>query len=195
MEISLVRHGQTEWNNLRKIQGQIDIPLNDTGRAQARELAARLDGKKFDYIYTSPLGRAVETAEIASGVSREEFILDPRLMEISFGKDEGKSIELLAAEPDNSLSNPTGYKGDDMGGESVARFIERLGEFLAHIAERHGNEEGQMLIVCHGGSIRSIVANIEGFGPDGFWVRGKQVGNCNVFKILLENGRFSVAEE
>ncbi len=89
MRIWLTRHGQTDWNKERKMQGRTDIPLNGTGIAQAREMRTKLTdaypGLTFDAVYASPLGRAVTTAEIIGDVPEDSIVTDERLTEASFG--------------------------------------------------------------------------------------------------------------
>lgn len=96
MKIGLIRHGVTDWNMIGKIQGQSDIPLNDNGRGQARALGERLRGEPliWDYVISSGLSRAEETASIiASILSIPLLEPDARLLERSFGQVEGLSAE------------------------------------------------------------------------------------------------------
>ena len=85
----LVRHGQTDWNLAGKLQGQTDIPLNETGRQQAKQAKKLLGNLSFDAVYSSPLSRAVETAQLISGHSTLQIITDERIKEIAFGQWEG----------------------------------------------------------------------------------------------------------
>src|SRR5262245_713293 len=90
----LVRHGQTDWNREERFQGQLDIPLNDAGRAQAETLKQHLGGICFDAAYSSPLRRAYETAEIIAGDLR--VFTDARLTEIHHGSWQGKTRQDIA---------------------------------------------------------------------------------------------------
>ena len=85
MQIYIIRHGETDWNTKRLLQGATDIPLNQNGIEAARLTAEALKEIPFDEIYTSPLQRAVQTAEIMRGDRRIPIIKDERLKEISFG--------------------------------------------------------------------------------------------------------------
>ncbi|MBR3041256.1 MAG: histidine phosphatase family protein, partial [Eubacterium sp.] len=85
----IIRHGKTDWNNLHKIQGRTDVPLNEEGRAMAREAAVEYKNVHFDVCYCSPLIRAMETAEILLEGRDVPIITDDRLMEMCFGVYEG----------------------------------------------------------------------------------------------------------
>jgi probable phosphoglycerate mutase len=87
-----VRHGITEWNREGRFQGRTDIPLNGEGISQARSAARRLQGVAFDTIVSSPLIRAVKTAEIIAAASRKPVSIDADLIECGFGSFEGRSI-------------------------------------------------------------------------------------------------------
>ena len=84
-QIYFLRHGQTDNNREGRMQGRVDIPLNETGRAQARCAARRLKSISFDAVYSSPLGRAVETAQIVTGLPTQEINIEPRAIELGFG--------------------------------------------------------------------------------------------------------------
>ena len=89
MRLYIIRHGETEWNVLRRFQGRSDIPLNDEGRRLARITAEALSEVPFARIYTSPLKRAYETAMIIKGERDIPVIEEPRIIEIGFGDYEG----------------------------------------------------------------------------------------------------------
>lgn len=97
MRFCLVRHGQTDWNLEGRYQGQSDVPLNQTGRAEAQSLAGRLKGKSFAAIHTSDLQRARETAEIIAEVLTLPVTLEPLLREINQGEWEGQFVEAIKA--------------------------------------------------------------------------------------------------
>jgi broad specificity phosphatase PhoE len=87
-----VRHGITDWNRQGRFQGLTDIPLNDEGISQANAAARRLQDIPFDYVVSSPLIRAVKTAEIIAAASRKPVSIDTDLIECDFGSFEGRSI-------------------------------------------------------------------------------------------------------
>ena len=90
MKLYIVRHGETEWNKARKIQGQVDIPLNEFGRTLAKKTAKGLADIKFDLCYTSPLVRAKETAELILAGGTTQIIEDARIEEMAFGEYDGR---------------------------------------------------------------------------------------------------------
>lgn len=87
--IYVVRHGETDWNKLHKVMGRVDIPLNETGKSQAKITSEKLKEYKIDLIISSPLKRACETAKIINETKNLEIIYDDRLLERDFGEFEG----------------------------------------------------------------------------------------------------------
>jgi probable phosphoglycerate mutase len=142
---ALVRHGQTDWNAERRLQGSTDIPLNDVGRGQARDAVAVLSGYEWDAIVSSPLSRAAETAGlIAAGLGLGVARHIPGLTERSFGPAEG-----LQAGPElEALRIPGGFRGAESEDEAAARGLAAL-ETLAE--EFRGR---RVLVVAHGTLIR-----------------------------------------
>jgi probable phosphoglycerate mutase len=144
----LVRHGETEWNRLRKIQGISDIPLNDTGRSQAAALGDILSKHRFDLIVSSPLSRALETAQIVArklGMPAPLVIQD--LVERNYGEAEGSSgLELDTLYPPGT---------EIPGREDRADVTRRVVRTLHDLAIRH--PEADILAVAHGAVIRCVV--------------------------------------
>lgn len=142
---ALVRHGQTDWNAQRRLQGSTDIPLNDVGRGQARDAVAMLSGHEWDAIVSSPLSRAAETAQlIAGGLGLSVARHVPELTERSFGPAEG-----LQAGPElEALRIPGGFRDAESEDEAASRGLNAL-EALAR--EFRG---GRVLVVAHGTLLR-----------------------------------------
>jgi probable phosphoglycerate mutase len=142
---ALVRHGQTDWNAQRRLQGSTDIPLNDVGRGQARDAVAVLSGYEWDAIVSSPLSRAAETADlIAAGLGLSVARRVPELIERSFGPAEG-----LQGGPElDALRIPGGFRGAESEDEAACRGLASL-EALAK--EFRGR---RVLVVAHGTLIR-----------------------------------------
>jgi probable phosphoglycerate mutase len=143
---ALIRHGQTDWNAQRRLQGASDIPLNDVGRGQASNAVAALSGYEWDAIVSSPLSRAAETADLIGaglGLSGETRRV-PELTERSFGPAEG-----LQDGPElDALRIPGGFRGAESEGEAACRGLAAL-EALAE--EFRGR---RVLVVAHGTLIR-----------------------------------------
>jgi len=150
--ICLIRHGETDWNAERRLQGHIDVPLNATGLAQARATAANLAEHDFSAVYTSDLRRARQTAAEAARTLDLEPRPEPRLRERHYGNFQG--LTYVEAE----RRYPEGYRrfherdpafafGED--GESLEDFAARIRAALEALVARHAGE--QILVVTHGG--------------------------------------------
>nr|XP_043616847.1 phosphoglycerate mutase-like protein 4 [Erigeron canadensis] len=158
-EIVVVRHGETEWNAERRIQGHLDIDLNDVGRQQAVAVAERLAGEsKISAIYSSDLKRALETAEtIASRCGMLQVTQDPNLRERHLGALQGlvysdaPKIKTKAYEALQSHGMDVEIPG---GGESLNQLYERCTTALQTIASKHRGE--RVVVVTHGGVIRAL---------------------------------------
>ncbi|WP_082495807.1 histidine phosphatase family protein [Agreia sp. Leaf335] len=147
-ELVLVRHGETEWNLARRIQGRTDIPMNDTGRAQAAAAAERLADEQWHAIVTSPLGRAFETASIiAERLGLGEPEVDDRLVERAYGEAEGLDAATLASR----FPGMAGVRGIERRSDVTRRVLPAI-ESIA--LQRPGQ---RILIVTHGGVIGSLV--------------------------------------
>lgn len=142
---ALIRHGQTDWNAQRRLQGSTDIPLNDVGRGQARDAGSVLAGYGWDMIVSSPLRRAAETADlIAAGLGLNVARRVPELTERSFGRAEG-----LQAGPElDALRVPGGFRGAESEDEAASR---GLGALEALAGEFPGR---RVLVIAHGTLLR-----------------------------------------
>jgi alpha-ribazole phosphatase len=150
----LVRHGLTDWNIEGRYQGRLDIPLNAEGRKQAEALRAWLENTPFENVYSSPLQRAFETAQI---IARGKPIRrDARLAEIDHGDWQGKTHQEIATEWPHQWhawkSDPDRFTPP--GGESIADVQARVREFLAEI------EGDAILCVSHGVVIQAFLATM-----------------------------------
>ncbi|KAK7263106.1 hypothetical protein RJT34_30690 [Clitoria ternatea] len=158
-EIVVVRHGETAWNATGKIQGHLDVELNETGRQQAAAVGDRLSrDSKISAIYSSDLQRAFETAQIiASKCGKLEVVKDSDLRERHLGDLQGHIYHELAK------TNPTAYKAflsknEDQeipgGGESLVQLFDRSTSALVRIGLKHKGE--RVVVVTHGGFIRAL---------------------------------------
>ncbi|TDL30908.1 histidine phosphatase family protein [Jeotgalibacillus sp. S-D1] len=152
-KIGIIRHGTTEWNKLGRAQGNSNIPLDQDGRVQAMRLGARIKDENWDVIYTSPLARALETAQIIQdSAALPELHMDNRLKEIGGGKIEGTThTERIEAWGENWASL-------DLGMEPTAAVIERGVAFFEDIAVKHPRES--VLVVSHGSFIRHLLIEL-----------------------------------
>ena len=158
--ILLARHGETTANRERRFQGQLDVPLNETGREQARALAERVREEPLAALYASPLSRARETAEVVGAAIGLEPRLDDRLKEVHVGDWQERLKDDIARE------DPEGWAaflraGDDFrfpGGESFAEQQERVIAALVDVTQRGALPA---LLVCHRGVVRCALAHTQ----------------------------------
>lgn len=138
--IALVRHGETDWNLARRIQGRTDIPLNDTGRQQAREIAQILaDHGPWRGVRASPLGRAVETGRIiAEGLTLEAPTVDARFWERDFGEAEGLAVADAQQRWPGLVKIPQAESLEDLRARTATALHELLAEAPGTIVVAHG---------------------------------------------------------
>lgn len=196
MTIYLFRHGETDWNKAKRLQGQSDIPLNEFGRELAVKTAEALKDVRFDAAFSSPLCRAAETAQIILGDRDIPLVLDERLKEINFGECEG--VEFAAAKKDPAhplwyfFCRPECYippAGAETFQDVAVRGREFLKERLLPLEEKCRN----VLIVAHGAFNRALVNPIAGIPPEDFWHIG--LANCAAVILSLDGGEITVLEE
>ena len=145
MRIILVRHGKTDMNAAKIIQGHLDGKLIEEGKEQARKAAAWLRHEKIDVIYSSDLSRARETAEIIAREHGLSVITDRRLRERNWGEAQGK--------PRHVLSKLISRGEMPSGAETDRELVERVKSFVDEMMERHN---GTVAIVSHGGTLRAL---------------------------------------
>lgn len=148
MDLYVLRHGQTDYNLEGKFQGQVDIEMNETGKKQVKKTAEQLKQIKFNKVFVSPLQRTKDTAQI---VTNEKMILEPRIIERSFGTLEGKY----------GISDYE-EKIQEFNIEPILKVEERVKSFLEEILKKSKKEEN-ILIVTHEGiaQIINIILNKE----------------------------------
>ncbi len=157
MKIWVTRHGQTNLNKKRLMQGRTDEPLNATGIRQAREARKMLGDIVFDAVYASPLDRAVTTASIIGNVDRSEVIIEPRIIETDFGKYEKRKYYLMGPSMSLYWALPELFPAPESV-ESVSSMVERSSGFLKELEQK---DYDNVLISCHGGIIRAISGYLE----------------------------------
>jgi broad specificity phosphatase PhoE len=159
--LHLVRHGQSEWNVSRRLQGQVaDVPLTPLGLEQARTAASRLAGRDIAAVHSSDLLRAHRTAEIIGSALRLPVQLDVGLREQSYGTLEGQPTDDVLAAAPYDFTDPDGRAP---AGESIRDVHVRLGRRLGWYAQRYAGRE--CVLVSHGDAIRIGLAWLDGTGP------------------------------
>ncbi len=157
-----VRHGETEWNAEGRLCGRTDVPLSKVGRWQARLLAARLKPISVEALYSSPLGRALETAGLIGAAVGHEPVVDGRLVELNYGAWEGRTFDEI------KRSDPDAYRAWDADpasmappeGETGFQLVERVTPFLAEMSQRY--QQGNVAVVCHKTVCRLMACHIMG---------------------------------
>ena len=157
MELWLVRHGQTDLNRARRMQGRTDMPLNETGILQAEGAARQAAGITFDAVFSSPLKRAVHTASIISGRKPEEIIIDQRLIETDFGKYEKRLYYLLGPFMTLYWALPEVFPAPATV-EPISSMVSRSRSFLGELEQK---DYERVLVSCHGGIIRALCGCLE----------------------------------
>ena len=171
MKLLLTRHGETEWNLIRRYQGQSDVPLNQTGIRQAEQLAKRLSTEKIDAIYASDLCRAVDTARMIINMQElaPAFQKDPRWRELSFGKWEGLNHEEIQAQWHNEAAKwyTDQVNSSPPGGETLLQLAERVQSALSELKNKHKDE--RVLVVSHSGAIQALLCLVLGVDLSRYW--------------------------
>ena len=198
MIIYILRHGTTEWNNIHRIQGNSDIMLDDLGRKMAVQTGEyiRNSGIHFDKVFSSPLKRAYETAELVGG---GDITVDQRLRELDFGRQEGQLVEDMLGDESVPFRffRPAPEKYDaamkaEERGESLTALCERAAEFLKEKIEQA--DYGTVLIAGHGALNKALLMHIRGEKDiAGFWGDGLS-RNCGMDIVSYERGtgRYSI---
>ncbi len=164
----LVRHGETDWNRERRIQGQTDTPLSALGRLQAQAIGRRLERDRFDAIYASDLARAWNTAQAIAEAARRlrsdapATVAERRLREMDFGEWEGRtSAEIAASHPEqHAFSRQRDPDFRIPGGESFRDLYERAVGCVTELARAHPGQS--ICIVAHGGILDMLYRHTHG---------------------------------
>jgi probable phosphoglycerate mutase len=155
-QVIIVRHGETEWNIANIRQGHLDSPLTEDGIAQAKALARRLMSERFSALYSSDLGRAMQTARIIAEATGHEIVSDPRLRERHLGIFQGlSSDEIKEKHPEEyKLHRSLGPDYVIPSGESVRQQVARNLAYLNEIAAKHLGET--IVVITHGGVLSGL---------------------------------------
>lgn len=173
MDLYVVRHGQTAWNVMKKVQGQVDIPLNDEGIKQAQRLQKEILKIEPEIVISSPLLRARKTAEILC--EGKNIFVDDRITERNFGEFEGLTIKQFNADDFWSYKNNIRYKQ----AENIQDFFGRVYDFLKELEIKY--KDKKVLLVVHTGVIIAINSYFKGIPEDDNFFK-LDFKNCRVFE-------------
>lgn len=194
MLVYVIRHGETPWNAMRKIQGAADIPLNENGIRLAKITGEELRDVPFDAAISSPLQRAYKTAELVLGNRGIPIETDGRIREISFGDLEG--IQLQQVDPShpfyNFFADAYHYK-PVRNGESIYDVCERTQKFLEDLMHREDLQDKTVLVATHGCAVRALLQPLYEDTSD-FW-QGGVCPNCAVNIIEIKGGKATLLEK
>jgi broad specificity phosphatase PhoE len=186
-EIILVRHGETEWNVQQVFRGRIDIELNETGLRQAKLLAEYLSGVNIDAVYSSPLRRALKTAEVIASPHKLEVKIAPGLIDFDFGKWQGLTHQEVKQRYRELytewIKNPHLIRMPD--GENLSDVRERA---LAVVDEVAAKYERSVVLVSHRVVNKVLICALLGLDNSHFWNIKQDTGGTTTF--AYENGRF-----
>lgn len=196
MLLYVIRHGITEWNKLKRMQGQTDIPLAEEGISLALKTGEAMKNIELDYVISSPLTRAVQTAECIVKGRDIPIYKDDRIQEISFGEWEGECIE-------ESDKIPSGYREQFFSdpihlpcppkGETFRDVQNRTGEFLEELCNRQELTDKKILISTHGAAGRCLLSHFFEDGETNIW-RTSVPGNCTVCIVKITKEQRKVLE-
>ncbi|MCQ2559952.1 MAG: alpha-ribazole phosphatase [Clostridia bacterium] len=168
-KVILIRHGETVWNAVGKWQGHRDIPLSEKGLQQAEAVAQRLAGEKLDAVYCSDLQRARVTAEKIAQPHGLTVQVNSQLREMNFGQWEGLTYREIESSRDQVLASwcldPITFRPP--GGELVPEMAARVKAALQQIVAE--NQDKVVVVVCHGGPIRTFLAQLLGMDLKDNW--------------------------
>lgn len=168
--IILVRHGQTEWNRVERFRGRADIPLNETGLAQAEATGRRIAAEwRPSAVYSSPLSRAVKTAGVIAGHFDLPVLTHPGLIDIDYGQWEGLTPDEARVRWPQIINS--WYTSPDAthipGGETLADVRTRSMEAIKELVDCHGSQT--VVAVSHTVINRVILLSMLCLGNDRFW--------------------------
>ena len=193
MTVYFLRHGQTAWNAEKRMQGQVNVPINDEGRRQAREAAGQLPA--IGLCLTSPLHRARETALLALGGEGTPMVDEPLLIEQGYGVAEGQQQITAYDNPQDPLYNygraPQCYRPPE-GGESFEALSLRARIFLSHRLLPLEGQYDTVLVSAHGALLCAIFRELLGTPMADFWQNLLPHGGVRA--MTVENGACRLLE-
>lgn len=189
-ELVFVRHGETDWNRQQRFQGQIDVPLNDTGRLQAQRLAEAIRGERFDLLLCSDLQRARETIAPLEAALAARAVAQREWREQGFGVLEGLSVDEIKTQHPGLWSHWLRHDADYClpEGESVRQFHARVLEAVRELVRVHAG--ARVLVVTHGGVLDMLWRSAQGQALHG--PRECAIPNTGVNRLRWRDGRLHI---
>jgi broad specificity phosphatase PhoE len=193
MILLIVRHGETDYNKTKRVQGTQQIPLNERGKNQALQVAKSLRQFKITHIYCSGLVRARETAEIINSSFSLPIVKDNRLNERNWGNWESKKRDEILKPGENfeNIWSEENLDANPHQGETTRELMKRCVDFLHWIIENHADSD-VILVVTHAGPMRMIRGIIKGLQDEEYLRR--DIKNGQILIVKYEHARFAIEE-
>ena len=197
MLLYVLRHGVTQWNKLKKVQGAMDIPLAPEGIELAEKTGKALRNVHFDICFTSPLTRAKQTARCVLGDRDIPVIEDKRIQEIDFGVLEGTQFKdaqgkIVSREMEIFFTDPLKFKRPE-NGEDISDILKRTGDFWQEKISDPELADKIVLVSSHGCAVRALLHNIYQ-DHEHFW-HGCVPPNCSINLVEVKDGKARLLEE
>lgn len=195
----IVRHGETDWNKKRRVQGHSDIPLNEYGIHLAKETAEGLKDTRFDVAYTSPLKRARQTAQIILGERKIPLYEEERVKEMGFGEYEG--LCCAGQNKDEKSEEFQKFFGDTANfiparhGETIEQVNKRTEDFLKEMCARKDLEGKNVLVSTHGAAMTSLLNHIRNNTKTADFWKYEVPPNCAVTIVEITDGVPKIIKE
>jgi probable phosphoglycerate mutase len=189
-ELLFIRHGETDWNRQQRFQGQIDVPLNAMGHAQAARLGQRLAGETHDALFSSDLARARETAAPMAAAWGRQPVLVPGLREQSFGVLEGLDVPTIQQQHAALWQQWLEHRADFAlpGGESLRQFHARVIDAVRQLVADAAGQ--RLVIVTHGGVLDMLWRTANGLPLDG--LRACEIPNTGLNRLRWAGGTLHI---
>ncbi|HSQ70852.1 MAG TPA: histidine phosphatase family protein, partial [Rubrivivax sp.] len=189
-ELLFIRHGETDWNRQQRFQGQIDVPLNPTGQAQAVRVAGRLAADRHDALFSSDLQRARETAAPLAAAWHLAPVALSGFREQNFGVLEGLDVPTIQARHPDLWQRWLEHRADYAlpGGESLSQFHTRVMAALRALTAAHAG--ARLAVVTHGGVLDMLWRSAHGLPLDG--LRACEIPNTGLNRLRWVNGMLNV---
>ena len=197
MLIYVLRHGITQWNKLKKVQGAMDIPLAPEGIELAKRTGEALKDVPFNICFTSPLARARQTAHYVLGNRQIPVIEDKRIQEIDFGVLEGSRFKdeqgkIISHEMEIFFEEPQKFERPQ-NGENISDILKRTREFWVEKTTDPALADKTILVSSHGCAVRALLQNVYQ-DPEHFW-HGCVPPNCSINLLEVKDGKARFLEE